>query len=137
MICAICLEENANKRLQNCGHYFHETCINTWLNIKPICPLCRNICTNEYDYYFKNTFIKKGKIIIDNNVIILTKKYLLNRCKNIPFTIPLNRISRIDYTRYKIKITFTKKNRKKIRNIYMSNPIYLFNSCKFYLNKNI
>ena len=43
--CVICLENlDANdhgKMLPNCGHVFHQECIDEWLNKKTSCPLCR------------------------------------------------------------------------------------------------
>ena len=40
--CAICLETDKDRNIQlNCGHIFHEKCIDEWTRIKPICPLCR------------------------------------------------------------------------------------------------
>ena len=44
-ICSICLE-NLNKyrviKLK-CNHLYHEKCIQQWLNIKNICPLCNGV----------------------------------------------------------------------------------------------
>ena len=40
--CSICLELVADARQEECGHQFHESCINKWKEgkIKPLCPLC-------------------------------------------------------------------------------------------------
>lgn len=48
--CSICIEKiniNDDIRKLNCGHIFHKNCIDQWLVISPICPICR--------YYFANT----------------------------------------------------------------------------------
>ncbi|PRQ37246.1 putative transcription factor C2H2 family [Rosa chinensis] len=40
--CVICLEEVAGKATRlPCLHLFHEACIEEWLKIKHMCPLCR------------------------------------------------------------------------------------------------
>ena len=41
--CTICLEilkAEQSINLLFCGHYFHTSCIEEWLNKKRICPLC-------------------------------------------------------------------------------------------------
>lgn len=63
--CSICLEflsdkiEN-NKKLQ-CGHIFHNECINKWKNISNKCPCCRHIInknneSNSYDHLTHTEF---------------------------------------------------------------------------------
>ena len=43
--CSICLEEIEEnddiKKLINCDHIFHKSCIDTWSNNNNTCPLCR------------------------------------------------------------------------------------------------
>ncbi|KAL3071444.1 hypothetical protein niasHS_016728 [Heterodera schachtii] len=45
--CSICLGSIANddnsslKTLLNCNHGFHQSCIDQWLQIKKLCPVCR------------------------------------------------------------------------------------------------
>jgi len=45
MICCICLEEITNEdKIQcetTCKQYFHNSCIDKWLDIKSSCPFCR------------------------------------------------------------------------------------------------
>ena len=48
--CSICideidLEDKENIKILNCSnnHIFHITCINNWLKINNICPLCREV----------------------------------------------------------------------------------------------
>lgn len=41
--CPICSEEYKETSIVfslDCGHIFHETCMNRWVKIKPTCPLC-------------------------------------------------------------------------------------------------
>ncbi|CAD8181878.1 unnamed protein product [Paramecium pentaurelia] len=44
--CPICLcqleQMEIVAQLPKCNHYFHDTCIDEWLNEKPLCPSCRN-----------------------------------------------------------------------------------------------
>ena len=55
MECVICLEplNTKNKRLQ-CGHEFHDECVETWLQDNTTCPVCRQdveIEENDNKYY--------------------------------------------------------------------------------------
>ena len=51
-ICSVCLSkvsDMSNARVLPCGHFFHETCISTWLHHSSTCPECRNsIYTNRF-----------------------------------------------------------------------------------------
>ncbi|OMJ65650.1 hypothetical protein SteCoe_37844 [Stentor coeruleus] len=44
--CAVCCEEFVNGKelvkLPECNHFFHYDCITDWLNVKPLCPICKN-----------------------------------------------------------------------------------------------
>lgn len=43
-ICTICQYGLIDKvRILSCKHAYHFDCIEKWLNVKTICPLCRNI----------------------------------------------------------------------------------------------
>lgn len=40
--CSICLEcIDDEKTKTTCGHYFHKSCLNTWLQKHNTCPVCR------------------------------------------------------------------------------------------------
>jgi hypothetical protein len=40
--CVICFTTmNVNIRTLDCGHKFHENCLNAWLNLHRTCPNCR------------------------------------------------------------------------------------------------
>ncbi|KAJ0704794.1 putative transcription factor C2H2 family [Helianthus annuus] len=45
--CSICLAdykpEDVVRLLPACGHLYHVSCIDTWLNAHPTCPVCRNM----------------------------------------------------------------------------------------------
>ncbi|KAJ8477804.1 hypothetical protein OPV22_021531 [Ensete ventricosum] len=50
-LCAICLEEYKDKEklgTLNCGHDFHVGCISQWLQMKNVCPICKDssACSN-------------------------------------------------------------------------------------------
>jgi hypothetical protein len=57
-ICAICRapfeERDVTRTLNNCGHYFHCSCIDNWLEIRDTCPSCRHII-NEPETIENNT----------------------------------------------------------------------------------
>lgn len=41
--CAICQEEiTCATRIRACGHTFHGSCLDQWLQINPRCPMCRH-----------------------------------------------------------------------------------------------
>jgi len=67
-ICCICFEELNNDLYheKNCNNYFHNTCIDKWLQNKDSCPLCRktlfknniNESDNGIDKNLKIKFLK-------------------------------------------------------------------------------
>ena len=44
--CAICQDQltsdQEGRKLNACGHWFHKTCIDTWLGTNVHCPVCRH-----------------------------------------------------------------------------------------------
>jgi hypothetical protein len=44
--CSICMEKLTYKMHLQCGHCFHDDCIDTWLSSKSTCPLCRQKCND-------------------------------------------------------------------------------------------
>lgn len=48
--CAICLDsldKVATATLLPCGHLFHSECVDSWLQVKPKCPVCRRSIAPE------------------------------------------------------------------------------------------
>jgi len=44
-VCCICLAryvDNDELRLLPCGHFFHKDCVDKWLKINALCPLCKS-----------------------------------------------------------------------------------------------
>lgn len=40
--CSICLEHiHKNNKTLGCSHSFHKQCIDNWLNVNSVCPICR------------------------------------------------------------------------------------------------
>ena len=47
--CVVCLCQNVGYvRKLDCGHIFHNCCINEWLIKEPTCPQCRSNVTDEF-----------------------------------------------------------------------------------------
>ena len=44
--CCICLadfdDKDVLRSVPNCGHFFHQICVDKWLQLHPTCPFCRN-----------------------------------------------------------------------------------------------
>ena len=93
MSCPICLDTLESNDIVNisCGHNFHQSCIEKWINTNLSCPYCRkdlyvitNInkyCVESINYEFKKK--TKNKIITINNEIIYDSYYqLINQCPN-------------------------------------------------------
>ncbi|THU54348.1 hypothetical protein C4D60_Mb10t24150 [Musa balbisiana] len=48
--CAICLEEYKDTEklgTLNCGHDFHVGCISQWLQMKNVCPICKDSASSN------------------------------------------------------------------------------------------
>jgi hypothetical protein len=66
-VCSICLADIENYQLDyktlSCGHKYHMTCIDIWLQNNNTCPYCRNILgTSKYKKYIE-CFVKSFYII--------------------------------------------------------------------------
>ena len=134
MNCSICLEQNPEHKMINCGHSFHKKCIDEWIKIKPICPLCRTLCISEFDYFYKNIFIKKGKITINDNSIIISYIFSLSICKKKILLINFNDIKRIEYNSHIFKIIYYKNSIITTILLNTKYPINIFNICKYHIN---
>lgn len=86
--CLICFEfdcsnENKPTRFRNhksfkktcyCDAYFHNKCLNMWLDVESSCPICRKIVIKlSSDYPVHNSF--QYKIFANKNKIILILHY--------------------------------------------------------------
>jgi len=67
MNCSICWENKSNMVQTNCNHIFCKNCIDSWLEEKNNCPVCRH-------YYISYNKIKNK---IKNKII--TKKYIITK----------------------------------------------------------
>jgi hypothetical protein len=81
-ICPICLLDNTDFKTK-CNHYFHKKCLDEWLKIKPICPLCRTCYVETFKHTFCLNIFKKGTITINENNILI--KYYFSKNIKIPF----------------------------------------------------
>lgn len=70
--CSICLDvftpKNKPVKINSCGHKFHEKCLIKWLEIKPICPYCREDINGNF-----RIFIYKGSRIFPKKINLLIK----------------------------------------------------------------
>jgi len=50
-VCTVCLEDitvdDWYKQLPKCGHYFHAECIDRWLAMRALCPVCREVVGDD------------------------------------------------------------------------------------------
>ena len=136
--CSICLEEIEEnddiKKLMNCNHVFHKSCIDTWSNNNNTCPLCRKhiislfICSISY---LQGFFTKKYIIEVGQNKLIFNKYKNLNLFNEIPeleekYNLEYYKIKNVVILKNRITINYCSINKKqKIKN--NSKTIYLDN----------
>lgn len=69
LLCSICLESfvpsETTKGLPNCGHFFHEVCIDEWLVRRNNCPLCRLEVLDGEGNVITQAIITEDSIAID------------------------------------------------------------------------
>lgn len=73
--CSICLEELISDiTILVCSHRFHKKCINSWIKIKPNCPICRNFiplnCIHFKARKLYNIFIRYSVLCLEDYLII-------------------------------------------------------------------
>lgn len=134
-ICLLSLTNSKNKKLQ-CNHVFHYDCIEKWLNIKNICPLCRAPGPERTQYYIGYcifwSYLFKYKIYLKNTYLQI--KYL---CRLIE--IPYSSITSICLYGLIFEINYYDEDRvtkKKVNFKFRSDNILvnLFNSIKTRIN---
>ncbi|QCE02716.1 E3 ubiquitin-protein ligase RHA1B-like [Vigna unguiculata] len=64
-ICVFCLsqfsEEEEIRRMQNCNHVFHRTCVDRWINSsQKTCPLCRTPFVTNHDTESMSLYLFPG-----------------------------------------------------------------------------
>ena len=118
--CSICYEdiEEKDKKILNCGHIFHNKCINNWIKINPICPYCRNYIINSFECIFKQKlFSNKCKIILDeakfSNIIIKNYLPIINTVYK-EIIIPTEFIKSVQNKNKLVIIEFRKEDTNKI-----------------------
>ena len=125
--CSICLEpieENKEvKKLINCNHSFHKSCINTWSYNNNTCPLCRKHIISLFigsANFFISILKKKFILEVNENKLNFNKFVNVNIYNEKP-----NLFLKFDIEYYKIKNVIITRNRIKI------------NYCSITKNKNI
>ena len=91
--CSICVSENNDEEILECGHTFCKECIGEWKKYKKTCPICRfDIIENESDFKIVilklfddcnalNCMYERVSVIDKIFVILCTKigKYVLDK----------------------------------------------------------
>ncbi|XP_078438339.1 RING-H2 finger protein ATL56-like [Wolffia australiana] len=68
--CAVCLESfregDRCRALPRCGHSFHRACVDRWLVVAPLCPVCRTGLREEpaEDEYFTRNQPQIGELLL-------------------------------------------------------------------------
>ena len=143
--CSICLDVFTNKnkavKINGCGHKFHQKCLVKWLQIKPICPYCRDNINGSF-----NILIHKGNRLFPKkiNLLIQVDKnniyfYNNNKEKNIYKIISFSKLKKITLLNKKVfLIRFDKEqfyfNAKDIK---IAKVIYNIISTRFIEFKNL
>lgn len=68
--CSICMEKLTYKMHLQCGHCFHDDCIDTWLSSNSTCPLCRQKCNdweNDIKYQLGFPILERSDGYYDEN----------------------------------------------------------------------
>ena len=130
--CSICLEEIEEnddiKKLINCDHIFHKSCIDTWSNNNNTCPLCRKHIISLFigsTYYLQGIFTKKYIMEVGENKLIFNKYQNINLFNEMP-----NLEEKFNLEYYKIKNIIVLKNRIKINYCSISKNQKIKNNCK-------
>lgn len=126
--CSICLGDLKNKiiTLPLCGHSFHKPCINKWLNVTPMCPLCKSFVNLKY-VIFRNNF----KTFFNKNYLYINRDYISFFNKNIY----LKNIKKIYIANNKIIIITTEKE-EYVFYTYYKNSISMYSLLVKLINSN-
>ena len=139
--CPICLDDlpsNGENKKLICGHVFHKNCINRWLDVSSICPLCRKPVPYKSDLFIGKyvliPLLFKYKIKLNQNGLEI--KYLC-RIIEIPYIkiISLSHHLRVFVINYIVENDIKKNIKFKMSSFNMCNN--LINSIKIKINNSI
>ncbi len=94
--CSICIRSlKDNIKKLNCGHEFHQNCIQQWLNKNNTCPICRQK-HNEYNY------VKSSIIFQSQNTVLphLILQSNIRNSSNIQITLPVHYLKTKQFKTY-------------------------------------
>lgn len=78
--CSICLDHiHKNKKTLICSHSFHKQCIDNWLNVNSVCPICRRNPKDPLPVIVntnRNTTMVKDLVIFAGGCIGVVAAYL-------------------------------------------------------------
>ena len=86
--CPICLDSLDKIFTTVCNHDFHESCINTWLETRNTCPMCRHMLIDRVEPH-RNMNVELRNNLIDMFEYVITIRRFLN-LSNRPFNLDLD-----------------------------------------------
>jgi len=128
--CPICLDSLSvnNIKILPCNHKFHTLCVNTWLQKKNICPLCRFPLSYTYKCkYLKGSFFNYNITINDDHIIF--KNWYKKR------TFFYKKMKSISYKGTIFNINYYKNNSFIVRTFKFKNKLMCENFFKLITNK--
>ena len=117
-MCSICLDSlfsvNTDVSVTQCGHMYHKTCLENWMNTSPTCPNCKAGITYRVQRIYPNVFAD----LVYNGTSDDTETFLgeIYDCEKQKRTAMLKLIKRLDKIDKENK-DLTQTNKRHLRNL--------------------